>query len=312
MVSQLSNALQYKHINEACDEALEYVQSRRNGTCISLKTPWGKFNDLAMGGIEPNALYTIGGISGSGKSSFINNLESSLFDLNPDQEFVVLNFNFEMLASKQVGRKLSKELKLTTSQLYSGISNYRLSKNDYEKVENALESIRTYPIYYVDCQGTVDEIRNTFYKFANEEHIKGKWIITILDHTLLTKGRLGEAERTTLAQLQKMFMEIRKFGKTSIIQLSQLNRSIEESDRINNPIMHYPTRKDIFGADSVYQASDYVIILHRPEILKIYEYGPNALDTKGIIFLHFIKNREGKLKILRFKENLKHNNIIEF
>jgi replicative DNA helicase len=69
-------------------------------------------------------------------------------------------------------------------------------------------------------------------------------------------------------------MELKKFGRTTIIQLSQLNRNIEEPARINNPNAHFPLRNDLFGSDSIYHASDYVFVLHRPEVLGIIEYGP--------------------------------------
>ncbi len=102
----LSRPLRYRHIKGPTQEIVNYINERRQGGTKSLKTRWKKFNDQCMGGIEPNAIYTVAGISGSGKSSFVNSLETDLFDLNPDEDFVVLSFNFEMLASKQVGRKL--------------------------------------------------------------------------------------------------------------------------------------------------------------------------------------------------------------
>ena len=46
-----------------------------------------------MGGVEPNCIYTIAGVSGSGKSSFVNTLETDLIDLNSDEEIVVLSFS---------------------------------------------------------------------------------------------------------------------------------------------------------------------------------------------------------------------------
>ncbi|HKL75086.1 MAG TPA: DnaB-like helicase C-terminal domain-containing protein [Halanaerobiales bacterium] len=245
------------------------------------------------------------------KSSFVNSLETDLFDLNNRDEFVVLSFSFEMLSSKQVGRKLSYKLEKTTQELYSGYTNYKLSNEDYKKVQETAKGIEKYPIYYVDMPGTVDEIRHTILEFSKESFVKGKRLIIMLDHTLLTKGKSGEAERSILANLQYMFMEIKKYDKNTIIQLSQMNRDIEAKERIVNNAMHFPMRRDIFGGDSIFQASDYLIVLHRPEMLGITEYGMSALPTKDLVYMHFLKVREGEPKILVFKNNLRYNRIDE-
>lgn len=90
------NTLTFRHISTAASEAVEYIRERKNHQIQSLKTRWNKFNTHCMGGIEPNTIYTIVGISGSGKSSFVNTLENDLIDLNPDQDVIILNFSFEM------------------------------------------------------------------------------------------------------------------------------------------------------------------------------------------------------------------------
>ena len=107
MAQTLSKTLPFRKIEEPSKEIIKYITDRRDGIVRSLKTRWPKFNVQCMGGIEPNAIYTVAGISGSGKSSFANSLETDLFDRNPEINFVVLSFNFEMLSSRQVGRKLS-------------------------------------------------------------------------------------------------------------------------------------------------------------------------------------------------------------
>jgi len=129
---------------------------------------------------------------------------------------------------------------------------------------------------------------------------------------LLTRGKQGEKEREILANLQYMFMEIKKYGQNTIIQLSQMNREIESTDRLNNPSMHFPTRRDIFGGESVFQASDYVIVLHRPELLLLKSYGPANWPVANAIYMHFLKNREGELKVLTFSNDLKYNRIVEY
>lgn len=96
MVQNSNKVLGYKHIKQPTKEIVSYIDNRRKGIVKSLKTRWPKFNRHCMGGIEPNVIITIAGISGSGKSSFANSLETDLFDMNPDEDFVVLSFSFEI------------------------------------------------------------------------------------------------------------------------------------------------------------------------------------------------------------------------
>ena len=301
------NTLPFKHISQATDDIISYMTQRKNHEIDSLRTRWEKFNVLCMGGIEPNAIYTISGISGSGKSSFVNTLETDLIDLNSNRELVVLSFNFEMLASRQVGRKLSYKVKETTSTLYSAVSS--IDDTVFSKVKNEAEKIKKYPIYYVDTPSTVESIAATIDYFY-DVIAKGKWLIVILDHTLLVTNN-GKDERTTIIDLQKLFMQVKKRPNISIIQISQMNRNIEQPERITNPSSHYPMRSDLSTSDFIFQSSDYVIVLHRPEILGITEYGPHRQLVANMVYLHFLKNREGDLKILRFINDLKYNNLIE-
>ena len=302
-----TNTLTFRHISSAAIEALEYIKKRKNHEIESLKTRWKKFNTQCMGGIEPNTIYTIVGISGSGKSSFVNTLENDLIDLNSDQDVIVLNFSFEMLSSRQVGRKISSKLRQTTAELYS--ANDSLTDELLENVEETTQQIKSYPIYYVDTPGTVDNIASTIDYFY-ENKAKGKRFVIILDHTLLVEGQASALQ--VISDLQKLFIKVKKYPNTTIIQLSQMNRNIEAPDRINNPSMHYPMRSDISSADTIFHASDYVICIHRPELLNIQQYGPNRLLVKNKVYLHILKNRDaGECSILEFDNDLKYNNLIE-
>ena len=306
-VTQFSNVLKIQPISIATNEAVNYIRNRKLHKIQSLKTRWDKFNKQCMGGIEPNTIYTIVGISGSGKSSFVNTLESDLIDLNPNQDIAVLDFSFEMVSFRNVGRKLSSKLRQTTAELYSADST--LDDELLKRVEEESKKIKDYPIYYVDTPGTVENIASTI-EYFYENYAKGKKFIIILDHTLLVEGQ--ESALKIISDLQKLFIRIKKLPDTTIIQLSQMNRNIENPERINNPSMHYPMRSDISSADTIFHASDYVICIHRPQLLGITCYGPNRLPVKDKIYLHILKNRDaGESTILSFENDLKYNNIIE-
>lgn len=301
------NTLPFKSISEVADESLEYIRKRKDKTIVPLKTRWNKFNKVCCGGIEPNMIITIAGCSGSGKSAFANTLETDLIDLNPDQEIVILSFSYEMLSYRQVGRKLSNKLRKTTAELYS--SDQSLSNTEFNKIEEVADKIKKYPIYYIDTPSTVENMEKTI-DYFHENIAKGKWLIVILDHALLVEGQ-GESERGTIVDLQKMFIRKKKLSNTSIIQISQMNRNIEQPDRINNPSIHYPMRSDLAASDAIFQASDYVTALSRPELLNITAYGIDRLPVKDKVYLHFLKVRDGEPFILEFENELKYGNLVE-
>lgn len=301
--------LKIRPISVVTDEALSYIKARKDNDITSLATRWKKLNMCCMGGIEPNCVYTIAGISGSGKSSFANLIATDLIDYNPKVNTIVLVFSLEMVGFRQIGRTLSNKLRKTTSYLYSSQQN--LDDSTFEQVVNVSNQIRNYPIYFVDDPGTPEQIDETIQDFYSK-YVKGqnKHFVIMYDHTLLTK-RIGSAIET-LSALQEVFIRAKKLPLTSIIQLSQMNRRIEEPERINNPASHYPMRSDLSSSDSIFQASDYVLVIHRPEILGIQEYGPNRLPTTDKVYIHILKNRDaGKPCILQFENDLAFNNLIE-
>ena len=307
-MSEESKALPWRHISQASNTALRYIDGRRKGEIKSLTTPWKKFNNISMGGIEWQTITTIAGMSGSGKTAVLGQLETGLKDLNPGEDFAILSFNFEMLSSRLVARKLSNKMKITTQQLYSASENFSLNDNYYMNAVNEARKLNEYDIYYVDIPGSVKSLEATVLKFAHEMQ---KPVIVMLDHTLLVKKAGGAQDRDLLYDLMAMFNGLKKLIKVSFILISQMNRNIEASERIQNPDLHYPKKQDIFGADACYMYSDIVVVTHRPEMLGIRAYGPKRWPTDGAIFWHYLKVREGEPCIALMENNLAHNQILD-
>lgn len=307
MERQFYSPVPIKHISEVGKEAVKYIKQRKNHEIQPLKTRWNKFNIMCGGGIEPGCVYTIAGTSGTGKSAFINCIENDLIEMNPGKELVILSFSFEMLSTRTFVRKLSNKLHQTTLELYSAYE--EVSDETIIKVQEEATKMNKYPIYYVDTSASVEKIEETI-KYFQSTIAKNKWLIVFLDHTLLVDSS-GKDERRTIADLQKMFIKYKQIGKTSIIQLSQMNRNIETPERILNPTSHYPMRSDLSSSDSIFQGSDIVAVLSRPELLNIAAYGVQKLPVQNKVYLHFLKVREGIPAILEYENNLKYNDLIE-
>ena len=318
-------------IAEAGRQEVDYIQGRKDGTIMSLKTPWYKLNKATMDGIEWGSIMTIAGMSGSGKTAILNVLETGLFEKNPTQDFGVLSFNFEMTAKRLVGRKISSKLQKSVKELYSAdldaaekiaklnmngrIVTPRdlLTQRDIDAARSYVEEeLSKYDVTYVDKSGTVKQIIATIEARLSRDDFKqnpDKGLLVTLDHSILVRGEGNVNE--ILYELASGFNDVKKFRKTAFIIVSQLNRSIESFERKTKNTLHYPQKSDVFGADALYMYSDVFLITHRPEMLNLVAYGPHNLPVKDKIYWHFIKTRDGEPFITRMVNNLRTNTITQ-
>lgn len=261
----------YRHISDAVKETLQYIEARKNNQQTPLYTSKKKLNK-AIDGFSWGRIYTLAGLSGSGKSLTIEEIKRDLIDYNKEQEFDILSFEFEMLAIDQIARNLSGKIQKSVSTLFSANKEF-LSDEEFDKVKEISQELEHYPIYYVDEVGTTSDVERTIFEFLLNRKDKNRGIVITIDHVLLTKGQKGESEKEVVDTLMHKCVELKKSltaegYKVMFILLSQLNREIEKQERVMNPLFHYPTKNDIFAASSVYYCSDVVIILHKPAIIE--------------------------------------------
>jgi replicative DNA helicase len=249
--------------------------------------------------------------------------------LNKDENIEILSFEYEMLASDQILRSLSGNTGLSSEVIQSS-NGKELSDEDLKLLKIESANIIEYPIYYVDSSGTVPEMQNTIFNFILQRDFKEekKSLIVTIDHVILTKGNTNDAEKKIIDDLYKMLLDTKKRLteqgiRCLFICVSQLNRDIESVDR-KKPSLNYPTQSDLFGASSVYHASDYVLISHNPSTLSGLErYGPPLPDypeglplycsktNKAMIYWHLIKNRFGRNRIMIMRENFINSRVEE-
>lgn len=298
-----------KHISEATIEAKKLIEDRKTGIITPLATPWAKLNKALLGGIEFGTLTCVAGMSSSGKTAFASQLYRELHENNPTQDFIILFFSFEMPAAKLMIRDA-----IANTQIYREImlsaNGHKINANQEKAIDTYYESIKNKPIYFIEKPKSSED----YIRICEEWHsATGKKIVALSDHSLLFKGT-GSGDREMLVDLSKDIMSTKNEGWCSHILLTQLNREIESAARrIPKSPLNYPDQSCLSSSSSIFQASDYVIIIHRPYLLKFVgdTYGPDGLatDIKNL-YAHITKNREGETAILTFEADFRHMRII--
>lgn len=300
-----------KHISIAAKEAKKIIEDRRDGIIRSLLTPWHKLNISTMGGLEWGTMAAIGGMSGSGKTAFAAQLYREIHDLNPTEDFVILFFTFEMTAAKIIHRDIIANTHIRRENLLSGNGN-TLTATQNSSVDAYLSTLVKKEIFFIETAKTPED----YIKICREYHVAfKKRVLAFSDHSLLFEGENRDDDRGMLVKLSKAIMKVKNEGWNSHILLSQLNRDIESVPRRTpNSPLNYPQKGDLFASDSIFQASDYVFMIHRPYSLKFMgnTYGPDKFSTlEDDVYIHIIKQREEKQAILTMKANFAEMKILD-
>jgi replicative DNA helicase len=300
------------HISQAYKQTLEYIDNRRTGKIKSIKTPWDKLNDATMGGIEWNTINVIAARPAAGKTLMANLITRNAFELNPDQDFAVLDYQFEMLARVSALRELSKELSKNMKELNSVHAHSKMQDEDMDAAARYFSKNMDKPIYFVEKPLTVEGFIDSVRRFVS---IHKKPTLITLDHTMLMKKSASERDRLeVLYNLGDALTLLKKELPVAFLILSQLNRDIDSADRIKpGTVGNYPLTSDVFGSDAILQHADNLIALTRPAKNNIPFYGPEKflITDPNLVAFHLLKARNGDERMSWFRAEFKHMNFVE-
>ena len=295
----------------AFNEALKYMFRRSTGEEKSIYTPWPKFNDATTDGLEWNTLTVIGGRPGSGKTLIKDQIIRESFDLNPNDDFRVLEFQFEMVGRTSALREFSSLTGKTYKELCSAGS--KVSTDIINTCHQYAKKRVTNPVDIVSRPMTVNQMREQLDAYMDLH--KGKKTMITLDHTILVKRAPYQNNRLDmLFELGEFFTQAKRDYPCLFIALSQLNRNIDNPDRaIDGKYGNYVLESDIFGSDAMLQHADTLIGINRPAKQKIRYYGPDRYIIKDdrTLVLHFLKARNGDARMSFFKGEFEKMQISE-
>ena len=302
---------------EVMQTGIKNVDDRRHGRIKSFSTPWQSINEAVSNGFEWGSLITIGARPGSGKTMFVSNLLRESKNLNPDQEFNILEFQLEM-GNEQYA---TREFVAQTGLDYNKVLSTKQQLNDYE-----FQMIQQYgeDCKYLHEKGifrgqinqaiTAKELEKAVHFLYNK--LGGKPMVVTIDHSWLIKKDANEREKLqTLYNTVDTLVQLKNELPLIIMMITQLNRNVEDSLRKTpGTIGNYPTSSDIFGGDALMQGSDIVMAMSRPYTLDITSYGPkNYAVTEDGVFIHMLKVRNGSnsVKMLFMKGLFEKQTMLE-
>lgn len=280
-----------KTISEVYDTGLTYLKARKTGRTRSIRTPWPVVNEAGVNGFEWGTIITLAGRPGSGKTAFVNAFTRAAHAINSEQDFHVIDFQFEMPDRQTAVREFTGVTGLNYAQLLS--AHRPVGDDVIQKLEEYVSLNRARDIYIIDEPLTIAQMRE--FIFAHYAQHRKKMILTI-DHSLLVRLEKGENNKfDMLYNLGEMMTEIKKKIPVIWFVLTQMNRSMEDASRKQpGTLANYPTGADIFGADALMQHSDMVIILNHPVKNQVTSYGPAGYQMgPDTIVAHFVKVRNG-------------------
>lgn len=281
----------FQNIEEAINEADQYVETARKGDRVVFSTKWKRLDRQLMGGLQPGKMYTIAGRPGSGKSQFSNQL---LFNVLDEAErigkhkLIVFYWSFEMPGYQQLLRIVSGDLNTSVYDL--------IQEGQNSQYKHILNKFKKYPIFFCNIPQTLIYFKNKLNQFCSNN--KDITVINVIDHTRLFEGGNKE-EMQRISDVSKACMHAQSKFQAITILLSQLNRNIESNERANN--QYQPMLSDVFGSDAVGQDSHVVMMINRP--FDIYNIVENYCgeQPKGLMAVHIEKNREGELGMIPFQ-----------
>jgi replicative DNA helicase len=308
---ETGNLLPIKSQTAVLNETHKEIVNSWEGKELVLKSRWAALNKALLGGFRFNNNVLLAGPSGHGKSYMLNMLRddfTSELNAHLRDKIKVLHFGWEMSSVDETVRTLVGRTKIPYEEILSCFQ--KLDQNKYSKIKENLKELAERPIYYIEKSGNKYDIMKTIYAFQKKfpEHK----LVILLDHTLLTEYFDEPDEVKLIADLGKIFINIRKDIQPLVIMLGQFNDKIEDPKRITTNILHYPRKTDIHGSKQLFQAVDVVLTCYQPALIGIDEYGPKFYRTEDLIAVHLLKMRKGKPGLIRLRSDFENGTFTDW
>lgn len=302
----------FKTSKQVMEEAYENILKYRRGELIPAKTGYQYIDEALLGGIFPQHAIAIGARPSVGKSYVAQRILENVMNpmVNPQaSDYFLVNCEFEMNPQDLLLRRMSREMKASTSSL--------LKKQDGNTIEERkmfeiLQHEINNNVIYIDAPCTIKEFELAVAHIATRHQDK-RLIIFKIDHIALIK-RIGLDPKTAIDDLVAVMNEAKLVYKNIFfLIISQFNREIE--GRVSNPREQAPRLSDFYQSDTLGQLCTLMIGLNNPRRYGLDKYmvfgqdwyrsldrfkteAKTSFRTTGLVFHHILKVRQVNMEEL--------------
>ena len=285
-ISQRSQKRDVTHIFHVITEAFDRMHkaSQNEGNISGIPSGFTELDKITSGW-QKSDLVIIAARPAMGKTAFVLSMAKNIA---VDFNIPVAIFSLEMSNVQLVNRLIMNVCEIEGSKIRNG----RLTKAEWDKLENNISVLQNAPIYVDDTPGlSVYELRSKARKLVKDKKIQ----LIIIDYLQLMNANganFGSREQE-VSIISRTLKGLAKELDVPVIALSQLSRAVEKRDSSNSNVDgKKPLLSDLRESGAIEQDADMVCFIHRPEYYKLYDDG-NGKDLRGLGQIIVAKHRNG-------------------
>jgi replicative DNA helicase len=284
LLSQGNMTKEAEPISQVIVEAIEKIQ-------LAAKKPEGLSGvpsgfiklDSITSGWQNSDMIIIAARPSMGKTAFVLTMARNMA---VKYKQAVAIFSLEMPNVQLANRLIISETELDAEKIKNG----KLSTEEWNHFYNKIRDLENAPIFIDDTAGlSIFELRAKCRRLKKMHDIK----IIIIDYLQLmnASGIKISNRQEEVSIISRSLKALAKELNIPIIALSQLNRNVEA--RKGGYLEIRPHLSDLRESGAIEQDADMVLLIHRPEVLKIYEDNENV-STLGVAEIIIAKHRNGR------------------
>jgi replicative DNA helicase len=285
-ISQRSQKRDVTHIYPVITEAFDRMHkaSENDGNISGIPSGFTELDKITSGW-QKSDLVIIAARPAMGKTAFVLSMAKNIA---VDFNIPVAIFSLEMSNVQLVNRLIMNVCEIEGNKIRNG----RLTKAEWDKLDNSIGVLQNAPIYVDDTPGlSVFELQSKARKLVKEHKIQ----LIIIDYLQLmnANGMSFGSREQEVSIISRNLKGLAKELDIPVIALSQLSRAVEKRDSSNSNVDgKKPLLSDLRESGAIEQDADMVCFIHRPEYYKLYDDG-NGKDLRGLGQIIVAKHRNG-------------------